>query len=462
VNDGWNQKLDDAAWAWAPYEPGAGHDWDLRLAGHLYRRTAFGGTWDELQAALKDGPQSTVEKLVRPKGETNAFNTAYDEYEREAAKSSSANNAVAWWLRRMIETPHPLLEQMTLFWHNYFGLTNERLSHPAMLCRHLHRLRHQALGKFDALLEGVLNEPALFVSLEARANRKARPNSEFARILLEQFLLGPGHFSESDVQATAQAFTGWFVSQDELRYAAREHDTGLRQLLGREGDFEVKDVLHMVLQQPAASQLVVRRLYRWLISETSAAPEALITPLAADFAKDYDLARLVETVLRSNLFFSPAAYRQKIKSPIEFSVGLVRSFGASVGTLPLSLDLAALGQNLYEPPTVKGWAGHRSWLNRLTILGRASLAHSLVSNQGGYGGKMDIQGIAQKHGAETPQATSDFLCDLLLQGDLPRPARQSLAATAAGAKAMAEAISPSTGVGQVAALLAAMPEYQLA
>jgi hypothetical protein len=85
-------------------------------------------------------------------------------------------------------------------------------------------------------------------------------------------------------------------------------------------------------------------------------------------------------------------------------------------------------------------------------LGRASLAHSLVSNQGAYGGKMDLQGIAQKDGSETPQANCDFLCDLLLQGDLPRPARQSLAATAA-AKA---------GLGEVAALLATMPEYQLA
>jgi uncharacterized protein (DUF1800 family) len=452
VNDGWNEKLNDAAWAWAPYQPGAGQEWDLRLAGHLYRRAAFGGTWDELQAALKDGPQRSVEKLIRPKGETHAFNETYDGYEQEAARSSSANNAVAWWLRRMIETPHPLLEQMTLFWHNYFGLSNERLSHPAMLCRHLHRLRRQALGKFDALLGDVLNEPALFVALDARANRKARPNPEFARILLEQFMLGRGRFSESDVQATARAFTGWFVSQDELRYVAREHDSSPKTLLGHEGDFEVKDVLRLVLLQPATSQLVVRRLYRSLISETSATPDALIAPLAADFAKDYDLARLVETVLRSNLFFSPAAYRQKIKSPVEFSVGLLRSLRVTAGTLPLSADLAALGQDLYEPPTVKGWPGHRSWLNRLTILGRASLAHSLLSNQGAYGGKMDLQGIAQKDGSETPQANCDFLCDLLLQGDLPKPARHSLAATAA-AKA---------GVGELAALLATMPEYQLA
>ena len=106
---------------WAPYEPDAGRPWNLRLAGHLYRRAGFGATWGQLQQALADGPQRTVDRLLRPEADTDAFNQGFDEYDAAAARSGSADGLRAWWLRRMIHTPHPLLEKMTLFWHHHFA-----------------------------------------------------------------------------------------------------------------------------------------------------------------------------------------------------------------------------------------------------------------------------------------------------------------------------------------------------
>ena len=91
----------DPAWAWAPYQPDAARPWDLRLAAHLYRRAAFGGTWPELQRALSEGPQATIDKLVHPTPEAAAFNRLYDDYENAAA-ASAGYASQAWWLRRMI------------------------------------------------------------------------------------------------------------------------------------------------------------------------------------------------------------------------------------------------------------------------------------------------------------------------------------------------------------------------
>ncbi|HWI58548.1 MAG TPA: DUF1800 family protein, partial [Bacillota bacterium] len=124
------ENLTDPAWAWAPYQPDAARPWDLRQAGHLYRRAAFGATWAQLQQALADDPQKTVDRLLHPKDEVAAFNQAYDQYEKTAANSGAAGSPQAWWLRRLIETPHPLLEQMTLFWHNHFAVSNVHVNSP--------------------------------------------------------------------------------------------------------------------------------------------------------------------------------------------------------------------------------------------------------------------------------------------------------------------------------------------
>lgn len=451
-----SEKLNDPSWAWAPYSPDADRPWDLQLAGHLYRRVAFGARWDQLQQALADGPQTTVSKFLHPSADAAAFNAAYDGYEKAAADGAGVP---AWWLRRLVETPHPLLEQMTLFWHNHFAITSARVNHPALMCRYVQLLRRHALGRFDALLEAVCDEPAVFVSLGAQASRKARPAQDFPRALLEQYTLGPGRFSAPDLEAAARAMTGWFVSQDELRYIAREHDAGAKKLLGQEGDFERKDVLRILLGQPATAQFLARKLCRWFVSETASPPDALLAPLASAFAKDFDVARLVETILRSNLFFS--ACRQRIKSPVEFAVGIIRSLEQLVPTMALAADVAALGQDLFQPPTVKGWAGSRCWINRLTLLGRARLAQALLANSGPYEGKLDPAATARKHGQATPEAASRFLFALLLQDDLPTETRQDLLARAA----ISNAASPE-GAGEslrrLADLIAALPEFNLA
>ena len=53
-------KLSEPGWAWAAYQPDARQPWNLALAGHLFRRAAFGAGWDQLQQALSDGPHELL------------------------------------------------------------------------------------------------------------------------------------------------------------------------------------------------------------------------------------------------------------------------------------------------------------------------------------------------------------------------------------------------------------------
>ncbi|MEA3225206.1 MAG: DUF1800 family protein, partial [Planctomycetota bacterium] len=184
------------------------------------------------------------------------------------------------------------------------------------------------------------------------------------------------------------------------------------------GNFTRDDVLRIILEQLAASRQLVSKLYRWLISETEQPGDALIEPLAESFAKDYDVSKLVETMLRSNLFFSSAAYRRRIKCPSEFAVGIVKALEGTVSTTQLANDLTDLGQNLYNPPTAKGWAGGRHWIDSAAMVARHNLASVLLRGSGPYGDKLNPWAVAQKHGCSTPDSARRFLFDLFLQGDL--------------------------------------------
>jgi uncharacterized protein (DUF1800 family) len=399
----------DPQWAWARYAPDTRRPWNLALAGHLYRRAAFGASWPQLRHALTDGPQKTLDGLLQPAADIAAFNKQFDEYEAPPGDDRNAAELRAWWLQRMIRTPHPLQEKLTLFWAGHCAANNAKVDSALAMQHHLQLLRRHALGDYRALLAGLVHDTAMFATHNAKASRKIQPNPGLPNWLLEAHL---GAAAEPDLREAARAFTGWFIYNDELRYIEREHDAGTKKILGQEGNFAADDVTRLVLARPATAATLVRKLYRWLISETADPDAALLAPLVATYAKNYDTLALVETMLRSNLFFSPEAFRQRVKSPVEYALGVIMGLEASVATQPLASALAGLGQNLFQPPTNKGWAGGRDWLNPATAACRLKLAEALLRS-GPYIENLNLAAVAQKHS----QLAAAFFAKLYLQDE---------------------------------------------
>ena len=412
----------DPSWAWAPYAPDRQRPWTLQWAGHLFRRAGFGATWEQLQEALAGGPQRAIDQLVRRPSEsaTVAASAA------TAGQAGSLESLRAWWLRQMLETESPLQEKMTLFWHGHFGISMSRVKDARLMAAHLQTLRSHALGSYRELLRATSQDPALFLGFNAESSRKALPNENLARQLMGGLSLGPGVCDEQDVKEAARAFTGWFVLRGSLRFFEREHDSGVKTVLSQQGPWTPDDVLRIVLDRREPAQLLVRKTYRWLINEVEEPADGLLAPLVESFSKSYDMRQLVETMLRSNLFFSPVAYRQRIKSPVEFALGIVRGLAGITATLPLGAALAGLGQALGEPPTVQGWAGGRCWLNAATISGRIALARALLSPEGAYAGKPDPSTVAQANNLSDPDSAVTFFLKAYLQDDLPEETRQAL------------------------------------
>ena len=242
---------------------------------------------------------------------------------------------------------------------------------------------------------------------------------------MELFSLGVGNYTEKDVQEAARAFTGWHTDGGAFIFNERLHDDGEKTILEQKGNWDGGDVVRIVLEQPAAGRFLARKLYRHFVSENDAPAEAVIEALAEQIRKsDHDMQAAVRTVLRSNVFFSAQAYRQRVKSPIELVVGLVRSLGGAE-TPPAALAnlLEGMGQALYSPPNVKGWDGGKAWLNSATLLARHNAAWSLVGGDNAqFAARLDPSALAIKHGGDDSIKQLAFFLDLFLQGDISRKA----------------------------------------
>ena len=122
----------DPQWAWKPFEPSRARPWTLAAVAHLHRRAAFSASRDVLKRDLSAGPSESIDRLLRGEPK-NALGTAATEFETmleamgsQLAPSADLARIQAIWLYRMIFTPHPLRERMTLFWHNHFATSDRK------------------------------------------------------------------------------------------------------------------------------------------------------------------------------------------------------------------------------------------------------------------------------------------------------------------------------------------------
>ena len=86
---------------------------------------------------------------------------------REARKEEGLELKV-WWYRELITTRSPLLERMTLFWHNHFTSSLQKVKWPPFLYQQNVLLRIHAVGSFRTLLHAVAKNPAMLLYLDTQ------------------------------------------------------------------------------------------------------------------------------------------------------------------------------------------------------------------------------------------------------------------------------------------------------
>ena len=360
-------------------------------ARHLLIRTGFGPTDAEVRtfaALTRDQGVNLVLRDTRTEAVTlpPAFaleasalryprgNTATPE-ERKAFQQQQVRQGLelrAWWMHEMLVTPSPITERMTLFWHNHFVSSQQKVRLAWLMYQQNATLRAHALGSFAQLLHAASKDPAMLIYLDTAQSRKGQPNENFAREVMELFTLGEGQYTEGDIKEAARAFTGWSVDRDTGRYLFRPgaHDTGMKTVLGRSGRFDGDAVLDVILVRPQASEFIVAKMWREFVS-ADPDPREVVRIAQIFRGRDYDIKVALRALLLTDAFWASANRGTMVKSPVELVVGTLRQLDvAPSGATPFVVVAAGMGQNLFAPPNVKGWPGGEQWINSNSLLVR--------------------------------------------------------------------------------------------
>jgi uncharacterized protein (DUF1800 family) len=373
-------------------------------AQHLLGRAGFGARPADLAGFAKLSREAAIEQLLTearvepvasPPAELSDYLPpsrlrALSDEERKETQVRSALALRAWWLGAMLGAATPaeqLRERMTLFWHNHFVSSLQKVKSAKLMLDQNRLLRRHALGHFGELLHAVGKDPAMVVYLDSATNRKGSPNENFAREVMELFTLGEGHYTEQDVKEAARAFTGWSIEPDtgEFRWRPFAHDNGSKTVLGVSGNLDGDAVLDILLAQPQTAEFVVRKLWREFVSLT---PDESETRRIARRYRDsgYDMRVALREIFCSRAFWVAESRLALVKSPVDWVLGTLNSLEVEPPEAQhLAIALRQLGQDLFAPPNVKGWPGGETWINSSTLLQRKQLAERLLRREGRMG-----------------------------------------------------------------------------
>lgn len=371
-------------------------------ARHLLVRTGFGPTDAEVRGyavLTREQGVNLVLRDVRTEAVTPppafAIETSAVRYPRADTMTPEERRAFqqqlvrqglalrAWWMHEMLVTPSPITERMTLFWHNHFVSSQQKVRFARLMFQQNATLRAYALGSFSDLLHAASKDPAMLIYLDTAQSRKGQPNENFAREVMELFTLGEGHYTETDIKEAARAFTGWSLDRDTGRYLFRPgiHDYGVKTVLGRSGRFDGDAVLDVVLERPQASEFIVAKLWREFVSADPDPRE--VKRIAQVFrGRGYDIKVALRQLLTTDAFWDAANRGTMVKSPVELIVGTLRQLDvAPGGATPFVVVAAGMGQNLFAPPNVKGWPGGEQWINSNWLLARKQFLDRLAREE---------------------------------------------------------------------------------
>ena len=371
----------DPDWAWAPWTESAEEKWDRARVAKLFRRAGFCASEDTLRQSVADGPDKSVDQLFSMESQSS-FERESDGIAATVKATGDPKNLVTWWLHRIVSNPNSLLEKMTLFWHGHFATSAEKVLDVELMLEQNQLLRKHAIGDFRTMIHGISKDPAMLIYLDSVTNRKAHANENYARELMELFCLGEGNYSESDVQQLARCFTGWEIRRKQFRFNRYQHDTGMKELLGKTNVGSGEEAIDRVLDSPHLPYFIASKLFRFFVCDEPRPDRTLLKPLAERFASDQlQIQGMLRMLIRSQVFLSDWSDGRKIRSPIDLAVGFLTTLEATTNLERLANQLKEIGQALFFPPNVKGWDGGRAWINSSTLVGRANLVHQVVRDE---------------------------------------------------------------------------------
>jgi uncharacterized protein (DUF1800 family) len=277
------------------------------------------------------------------------------------------------------------------------------------------------------MVKAITLDPAMLIYLNGNTNKKTSPNENYGRELQELYTVGKGAgsaYTETDVQTAARVLTGHDVDANFSYYFdVAGHDDknksfstfyGGTIITGRSGSAgagEIDDMLTMIFATGESSKFICREIYNFFIyyNITPEIENNIIVPLAQVFKDSgYDITAVLSVLFKSEHFYNLAyASACVIKSPLDFTLGLIREFGvklpdpaddgANYAVWEMLMKTATiLQQQILGIPLVAGWfayyqapAFHELWINSVTYTERNAYTDLMIST----GDMMDMTSL---------------------------------------------------------------------
>jgi uncharacterized protein (DUF1800 family) len=489
---------------------------------HLLRRAGFGATPSDIQAAVDQGLPATTRTLldyetvpdqIDDDAVIEKLKDALPEAVRDFADVRLPTRLLQiWWMYRMCATQRPLQEKMVLFWHNHFTSKGQGQDGDLMLSQN-QLFRRNALGNFRTLVLDVSKDPEMLRYLNGAQNFKAHPNENYARELMELFTcgrVGPDgkpNYTEDDVKNSAKAFSGWNERAQDFSFNPNQHDDTAKTFMGHTGDLDGDDIVDILVGMPATGYYICHKLFRYFAYDDPE-PEVMASLVDTYFNSGYEIKPVVEQILTSKAFFSDKARGAVIKQPADFVVGSVKMLGLAPSCAPepeylfsdapgqtvpnlpnqprfraylnqnrrgyagtpigrlglMATACRSMGQDLFAPPTVKGWDGGPMWINTDTMQARARFGYAVSSLPDLNLSSLDsldntsLRTASFTGGAVTADQAQQMVTAAAIQlGPLQLPAPTQQALVAYGV----QETSPDQCMRGILSLMMATPEYQV-
>lgn len=480
--------------------------------GHLLRRFGLGAGRSELDKYVPLGVDGTIDRLIDYEKVPDKYPVQIWEwyFQPDGKYSLDPTRVRAWWHLRMLTTERPLEEKLTLFWHNHFAISGAKVDFGPSMYQYIDVLRQNASGGFYPLLEATSKSPAMLRWLDTDQSLPGHPNENFGRELMELFTLGIGNYTEKDVQEVARAFIGWGVRYpiyergggDQMQkvkdaieykrplvaftYTPDMRDLDPKTILGKTDTFDADEVLKTMAYHPVTAKRLMGKMWSFFAYDN---PEpAVIDRLVKVWYKsDLNTKAVLKAIAHSKEFWSEKAMGTKIKSPVDFTVAMLRQVDAGpaflarrpADALPtdsmqkvvgdeigaLARALKNQGLDLLYPEDVSGWKWGPAWISAATVLERIRVNDLLFNSRGKNGapGKALLDRLVAGN-MKTSKESVQMILDTL-DAHVP-PEKQAVFVSvidAAGgpAKAFANPRIATVSVKKVCLALFATPEFQL-
>lgn len=386
---------------------------------HMINRITFGANDALITEVRSIGTSAFLEQQLAPE---TIDDTVLETKLAEAGIPSSNSELQLYQLNHMIYSKRQLREVMAWFWENHFNtFLNKSGNTVAYELAEHDAFRANALGNFRTLLDISAKSPAMLTYLDNILNVSDDANENYAREVMELSTCGvDACYTQSDVEELAEILTGWQIKDDAFFFNNDQHTKGSKLFQGvvieEAGVEEGNLALDMLATHQATANYICSKLINVFISD-SALPslnERCATTFQATADDSDQITQVVRSLLTSPEFNDPVNFNAKVKTPVEFAVGVTRALDAQGTHADIAGYTERMGINLFFNPVPTGWSELGStWINSSKLLERTRFANQIATASIGSHTYIDPVTFFTEKNIETPEGITAYLFDLL-------------------------------------------------